>query len=445
MLSRLAFAILLPVYAGLAQTARFKTNAGDIDVTLLPQSAPRSVQNFLNYVNRGAYANSIFHRSVAGFVIQGGGFKWNGTTIVEIPADPPVRNEYQVSNTRGTISMAKLGSGPDTATNQWFFNLGDNSANLKNQNGGFTVFGRVADQASLAVMDKIGTLPVLDFGSPFDTIPLQSFSGSLQEKDLVIVTSIQVLGSASIRGEDGVLGTADYGGYKYAAAGSYIEVRGSNLTNTTRAWASSDFVRGSAPTSLDGIGVRVQGEACYVSYISPELIVAQVPTTILPGGSASVVVSSRGQAQAQSSIQLRKIAPGLFAPPELKVDDKQYVSAKRADGSTVSIGNKGDSPATPVQAGETLTFMGTGFGAVTNEDIPIAGELAAKDAPLVATVEFKIGGVVAPVKFAGLTAGMVGMYRFEVTVPEGIEPGDRQVEVMVGDEAVPQTLWLPVK
>ena len=129
----LAFLFLLPA-ALLCQTpssmVRFHTNFGDIDVTLLPNSAPRTVTNFLNYVNRGAYNNSLIHRSVAGFIIQGGGYQFINRVPREIASDPPVVNEFSVSNTRGTIAMAKLGSSPNSATNQWFFNLADNSRNL---------------------------------------------------------------------------------------------------------------------------------------------------------------------------------------------------------------------------------------------------------------------------------------------------------------------------
>src|SRR5687768_4664652 len=145
---RLLLSLLALLWQGVnAQTARFHTSQGDIDVTLLPQEAPATVENFLKYLNRGSFRNSFFHRSVPGFIIQGGGFQFENNSIREIPADPPVRNEYKVSNTRGTLAMAKLGTSPNSATTQWFFNLGNNASNLNTQNGGFTVFGRVADSA----------------------------------------------------------------------------------------------------------------------------------------------------------------------------------------------------------------------------------------------------------------------------------------------------------
>ena len=135
----------------------FNLVSGTTNVLLFDQEgqgAPLTVQNFLNYVNDGDYVNTIIHRSVPGFIVQGGGFTAEGlaellntntnpaNAIGVIPSDPPVVNEFssERSNLRGTIAMAKLGGDPDSATNQWFFNLADNSTNLDNQNGGFTVF-----------------------------------------------------------------------------------------------------------------------------------------------------------------------------------------------------------------------------------------------------------------------------------------------------------------
>ncbi len=152
------------------------------------QGAPLTVQNFLNYVNDGDYVNTIIHRSVPGFVIQGGGFTADGladnldnppNAIGVIPTDPPVVNEFssERSNLRGTIAMAKLGGDPNSATNQWFFNLADNSANLDNQNGGFTVFGEVLGQSDLDTLDTIASIDIFDgtefFGQgAFTDLPL---------------------------------------------------------------------------------------------------------------------------------------------------------------------------------------------------------------------------------------------------------------------------------
>lgn len=183
----------------------FHTSLGNVDVQLYPDVAPQTVANFLRYVNRGAYNNSLFHRSVPGFIVQGGGFTAQpGAGITSIPTDAPVVNEFHVSNTRGTIAMAKLGGNPNSATDQWFFNESDsNAANLDGQNGGFTVFGKVADAASLAVMDKLAAVPVPSpspFNAPLDQIPLLSYQqgAPVQASNLVFVYSITPAAGAHV-------------------------------------------------------------------------------------------------------------------------------------------------------------------------------------------------------------------------------------------------------
>ncbi|MDD1429379.1 peptidylprolyl isomerase, partial [Dolichospermum sp. ST_sed9] len=123
----------------LANTSGGTIGNGTINVVLFNQTgigAPLTVQNFQSYVTAGSYTNSFIHRSVPGFIVQGGGYTYNNSTLGQISANSPVQNEFSKnrSNLRGTIAMAKLGSDPNSATNQWFFNLADNSTNLDNQN-----------------------------------------------------------------------------------------------------------------------------------------------------------------------------------------------------------------------------------------------------------------------------------------------------------------------
>ncbi|MEB3233385.1 MAG: peptidylprolyl isomerase [Leptolyngbyaceae bacterium] len=138
------------------------------------QGAPLTVENFLDYVEADAYENSFMHRSVPGFIVQGGGYVTTDiSSVQEIATNDPVQNEFRSdrSNVRGTIAMAKLGGDPNSATSQWFFNLADNSSNLDNQNGGFTVFGALASEADLAVADAIAALPLLAT-SAFGELPV---------------------------------------------------------------------------------------------------------------------------------------------------------------------------------------------------------------------------------------------------------------------------------
>jgi cyclophilin family peptidyl-prolyl cis-trans isomerase len=150
---------------------RVRTNYGDVIVELFDRSAPRTVANFFNYIKGGDYNSSIFHRSadtVAGnpFVLQGGGFQFDPNAdpkLVDISGagTPTVQNEFGASNVRGTLAMAKLDGNPNSATSEWFVNLGNNSANLDGQNGGFTVFGQVLD--GMKIVDKMANLPIRDF------------------------------------------------------------------------------------------------------------------------------------------------------------------------------------------------------------------------------------------------------------------------------------------
>lgn len=181
--------------------ACFTSNMGQFCIELFDTQTPVTTANFLQYIHSGAYTNGIFHRSVPGFVIQGGGFKIadgaSGKSLAAVNTFSPIINEFKISNTRGTVAMAKLGGNPNSATSQWFVNLADNSANLDNQNGGFTVFGRVIFDG-MSVFDAIAKLPIKKLnllGTPSD-VPLKDFDGiqatlgNLVEIDHVEVTEI---------------------------------------------------------------------------------------------------------------------------------------------------------------------------------------------------------------------------------------------------------------
>lgn len=143
--------------------ARLTTVLGTMDFAFYPGTAPLTVANFLGYLERGDFANTMFHRSVSGFIVQGGAFRADDTAS-KVPTQPPVVNEPGITNVRGTVAMAKLGGDPDSATNQFFVNLADNGVNLDNQNEGFTVFARVAG-AGMAVADAMAALPTKNFSS----------------------------------------------------------------------------------------------------------------------------------------------------------------------------------------------------------------------------------------------------------------------------------------
>ena len=154
------------------------------------RTTPATAANFLSYVDGGHYQNTFIHRAVPGFVVQGGGFTVTGTPISinnvtqfsAVVNEPKPTGVSSPNNVRGTIAMAKLGSDPNSATNQWFFNLADNSANLDNQNGGFTVFGRVLGSGMTAV-DAMVAVPRFGYASPFDTVPIRNVPGAVASSD----------------------------------------------------------------------------------------------------------------------------------------------------------------------------------------------------------------------------------------------------------------------
>jgi len=423
-------------------TVRFNTSLGDIDVLLLSGSAPATVQNFLNYVNRGAFNNSVFHRSVPGFIIQGGGFGFSGGDFRTLAADPPVRNEFRTSNSRGTISMAKLGNNPNSATNQWFFNLADNSGNLNNQNGGFTVFGRVVN--GIANMDRIAAVPVYRLNAnELTDIPLLNFrSGQrVTDSNVVFVRSITVLDETPLPviSAGGIVSAGNFGGFPYAAPGSFIEIYGTNLAgDVSRGWTTSDFVAGAAPTTLENVSVTVNGRPAFVNFVSKTQLNVQLPADLPTGSAAPIVVTNRNQASAAYQLELRPLAGGLLAPASFKVGDKQFVASVHSiDGTFV----RADSPARP---NEILLFYGIGFGPVTPITVPIAGRVVESAATVTNPVEFTFGETKGEVIYAGLAGGLVGVYQFNVRVPADAV-GDMALKVTANGQPTGQDLFIAVQ
>lgn len=161
----LALASLLIAVHAHSTTVRFETNIGDIDIELYDEQAPATVQNFLNYVNNGDYDGTVIHRSDPGFVIQGGGYRYSGNgDFSTVSTDSPIVLEAELSNTKGTLAMART-TAPNSATNQWFINLVDNSSYLdaSGSSAGYAVFGKVI--RGMEVVKLIESFLRVDFSS----------------------------------------------------------------------------------------------------------------------------------------------------------------------------------------------------------------------------------------------------------------------------------------
>lgn len=155
---------------------------GPVVLDLLTEDAPLTVANFLSYVDDGSYRNVLVHRGVRGFVVQGGGFKLNAT-LDPLRTRSPVVNEFRISNTRGTVAMARVEGQTNSATSQWFVNLADNRG-LDSVDGGFTVFARVRGDG-MSVFDQIAALPTYSLTNIFTNRP------ALQEVPLRGITNGQ--------------------------------------------------------------------------------------------------------------------------------------------------------------------------------------------------------------------------------------------------------------
>lgn len=209
--TRVAAALALLLAAGLASCGdtplghtivRFDTALGSFEVQLYDDVTPKTVENFLGYVQPGDYDDSIVHRSVPGFVIQGGGFTpgpvatFPETFPGRVPIHRPVQNEAALSNVRGTIAMA-LEYADDhplinSATNEWYINLADNSRLDADK---FTVFGHVRGDG-MKVVDAIAALEIYDlstYNDALNTTPLTAPPTPLRVEDLVTLLRVEVV------------------------------------------------------------------------------------------------------------------------------------------------------------------------------------------------------------------------------------------------------------
>ena len=162
---------------------KIDTNLGSISLALDPDKAPKTVENFLQYVREGFYAGTIFHRVIPNFMIQGGGFD---QALVQKPTNRPIINEAEngLKNEIWTIAMART-SDPHSATSQFFINVANNAfLNYSSQTAqgyGYTVFGKVIE--GMDVVNKIAALP---------TGPRGVFAKDAP-KDTVVIKTIELL------------------------------------------------------------------------------------------------------------------------------------------------------------------------------------------------------------------------------------------------------------
>jgi uncharacterized protein (TIGR03437 family) len=233
----------------------------------------------------------------------------------------------------------------------------------------------------------------------------------------------------------------DFGGMASFASGSWLEIKGTNLSTGTRIWAGADFSGSNAPTSLDGIKASVNGKAAFVYYISPTQINVQTPDDTATGPVAITVTNPSGTSAAVNA-QKAAVVPGMLAPASFNVGGKQYLVALYPDGATY-VGNSGLIAGVafrPAKPGDAVTAYGIGFGSVTPA---IASGVVVSQQNQIPNLTMTLGGVTVKPGYAGLAPNFVGLYQFNFTVP-AVPNGDQPVTFSVGGVAAQSSMFLTV-
>jgi len=238
----------------------------------------------------------------------------------------------------------------------------------------------------------------------------------------------------------GVFTLGAYGGSTVIAPGTWIEIHGTNLAGDTRSWNAGDFNGNTAPTSLDGTSVHIGSQSAFVEYVSGTQVNALVPSTIGSGPQQLTVTNSSGES-APYLITVETLQPGLLAP--FNIGGKQYATAVFSDGVTYALPSNSVAGVTshPANPGDNIVMYGIGFGPVS-PNTP-AGQIANASASLDLQIQVLFGQTPATVSYAGVAPGAVGLYQFNVVVPN--TSGTVPVSFTLGPFTSSQTVYVSVQ
>ncbi|MFN0102592.1 MAG: IPT/TIG domain-containing protein [Bryobacteraceae bacterium] len=223
----------------------------------------------------------------------------------------------------------------------------------------------------------------------------------------------------------------------------YVEIYGTNLATTTRSWRGSDFNDSRAPTSLDGVSVSVNGKPAYVYYVSPTQININTPEDTATGAVNIQVTNSLGVSNLGSAMRTR-VSPALQSVPSFTSQGRSHVVAQTPDFRSF-IGRPGMVQGvnfTLAKPGDSIILYALGCGPTSPPTE--AGVAAGANARLALPFELKIGGVPAPVAFAGIVAGSIGLYQINATIPP-VNGGDQPIELVVDGVSNNQNLYLAIE
>ncbi|MGA9623779.1 MAG: hypothetical protein WBL65_11585 [Bryobacteraceae bacterium] len=241
---------------------------------------------------------------------------------------------------------------------------------------------------------------------------------------------------------NGVITSSGFGGFTSIAPGAFIEIYGSNLAADSLNWGGS-FNGVNAPTSLAGTMVTIGGQAAFIAYASPGQVNALVPSNVGTGQQQITVTTAIGTSNSYT-ITVNPTAAGLLAPGYLNIGGMQYVGALFPDYQTFVAPPGAISGYTSRRAkpGDVLIIFGVGFGPV-NPNIP-AGQVVPGNTALTLLFQISFGSAPATLQYAGLAPSLVGVYQFNVVVPN-IPPSDAvPVTFTLGGVPGAQTLYTSV-
>jgi uncharacterized protein (TIGR03437 family) len=260
------------------------------------------------------------------------------------------------------------------------------------------------------------------------------------DRNNVKIRKISAPAGPAIKSADS--GVAAFFGQAGFSSNMYMDIGGTNLSQSTRTWSISDFNGPSAPTSLDGVSVTVNGKPAFIRYVSPTQVGIITPDDNA-SGPVSIQLQSPLGASNVGTINRARVSPTLQTTSQSTFGGKQYVLAQTADfrffvGSPNIIEGL---PFTAVKPGDTVVIYALGCGP-TDPSTP-AGTIAAQDSNMTLPFELRIGGIPAGVVSAVMVGNTIGLYQFVVTIPS-VAGGDQSIELIVDGVSNGQNLAIVV-
>jgi uncharacterized protein (TIGR03437 family) len=254
-------------------------------------------------------------------------------------------------------------------------------------------------------------------------------------------------GAAPAISAGGIVSAGAFGAFAAATAGSWIEIYGSNLgPSTGYSWQGSDFNGNNAPTTLQGVTVKINGLSAFLDYVSSGQVNAQIPTGV-GTGPATVTLTTSSGSSSPYTLTLNALEPGLLAPSSFTIGGKQYVVAFNSDGSyTLPTTSTLGLTSRPAKPGETIVIYGVGFGpAAAGGTQILPGVIVTQSNSLTNSMQMFFGGTQATLSYFGLAPTFVGLYQFNVTVPTSLANSDTvPLTFNVGGNTGSQTLYTAV-